>query len=195
MSEEKSTEIVVNTIRPKHRNFCNEYLKDYNAEQAYIRTYPNVKVASARRLASNLLTNINIRAYIAQRIKEREEIVLYDAAYVVEGLKSVYSRCMQAAPVTKFDFLQRREVQVMADDDNGNPVGVYQFDAQNANKALELLGKAKGLFDNKIAPDKPNILADEQYAEMKAIAMERLRIARATKISELMPEIIDHVEI
>jgi len=128
-------------LSDQHIIFCNEYLIDLNGTQAYIRAgySPN----GACQSASALLTNPNIRAYIQNKMDERSKNTMVDANFVIENLKDVANRCRQAAPVMKFNFATQMMEQVC--DENGN--GVWEFDGQSANKALELLGKHLGVFE------------------------------------------------
>ena len=48
----------------KHKRFCEEYLKDFNATAAYLRAGYTCSEESARRLASKLLTNVDIQGYL-----------------------------------------------------------------------------------------------------------------------------------
>jgi hypothetical protein len=54
--------------------------------------------------------------------------------WVLEGLKTVVRRCLQAEPLC---------------DKRGRPTGEYTFQAAGANRALELLGKELGMFIDK----------------------------------------------
>lgn len=58
-------------LSPKHRNFCEEYLKTWNATEAYLAAYPKSSRDAARRNASRLMTNDDIREEIQQRVDEQ----------------------------------------------------------------------------------------------------------------------------
>ena len=63
-------------MKPEHELFCLEYIaKAFNGTKAYLAVYPDSSEESARRSASNLLTNPDIRervrALIQQRIEEK----------------------------------------------------------------------------------------------------------------------------
>lgn len=134
--------LCVMALSDKHEIFCQEYLIDLNATQAYIRA--GYSPDGARHAASRLLTNDNIRARIDELMAERAKMVRIDAAHVVERLKSVAERCMQAEPVMVFNgqFMEHKK------DDAGNHI--YEFDSNGANKALELLGRHVGMFVDKV---------------------------------------------
>ena len=57
-------------LRDKHEQFCREYVIELNATKSYQIVYPDCNYDSARALASQLLTNVNIQA----RVKEFKQI-------------------------------------------------------------------------------------------------------------------------
>lgn len=59
------------TLSPKHRMFCEQYLRLWNATDAYQAAYPKASRETARANGSDLLTNTNIAAEIQRRIDER----------------------------------------------------------------------------------------------------------------------------
>lgn len=69
--------------------FADEYLKSGNATEAYIKAGYNVKGSSARSNASRMLTNANIKSYIAEKQKEIESHKIADAKEVMEFYSSV----------------------------------------------------------------------------------------------------------
>lgn len=55
----------------KQKRFCDEYLIDCNATRAYKTVYQNVKSDEvARKAGSRLLTNVDVKNYIADRMEE-----------------------------------------------------------------------------------------------------------------------------
>jgi phage terminase small subunit len=63
----------VPSISDKHSRFIDEYLIDLNASKAYQRVYVDASPESARRLGSQLLTNVDIREEIKERLKASRE--------------------------------------------------------------------------------------------------------------------------
>lgn len=126
-------------VNDKHELFCNEYMIDLNGTQAYIRSGYSEKGANVN--ACKLIANHNIHARINELMEERSKNILIDAYYVVSSLKDVSERCRQAVPVMIFNgkFMEQKK------DDEGN--GVWEFDSNGANKALELIGKHVGAFE------------------------------------------------
>ncbi len=134
----------------KQNLFITEYLKDFNATQAGIRAGFSPK--SAYSIANDLLKKPEIQNAISQAVNQRQRRTEIDADYVIGNLCEIVDRCMQAAPV-----IIKGEQQT---DENGR--GVWRFDARNAVKALELLGRHLGLFTDKVKAEisAPKTLAD-----------------------------------
>lgn len=120
----------------KQRAFCDEYLIDKNGAQAAIRAGYSEKTAKA--IASENLTKPNVKAFLDEKLSEQSKRTEITADWVLESLKEVVERCMQAEPV-------------MEKDSEGNmvPTGEYKFEHSGANRALELLGKNLKLFTDK----------------------------------------------
>lgn len=119
-------------INPKRAAFVREYLKDHNAAQAAIRAGYSQK--TARQIGSQLLTNLNVRQALAEaeaRIAEKAET---SQAWVLSRLRENVERSMQVVPVY---------------DRDGNETGQYQYEGAVANRALELIGKHRGMFSER----------------------------------------------
>ena len=125
-------------LTDKQRTFVAEYLVDLNATQAAIRAGYSPKTANEQ--AARLLANVNIAAAVAEAQAERATRTEINQDYVLNNLVEVTERCMQKRPVCT---MKGEQVQ----DENGN--GVWSFNAQGANKALELIGRHLGMFTEK----------------------------------------------
>lgn len=132
-------------LNEKQKKFCEEYLIDFNGAQAAIRA--GYSKNSARNIASENLTKPNIQIYLQQLIENRNKETKLTQEQVVADILEVKNRCMQKVPVMKYDKEEKQYLQVI--DENGN--NVWQFDANGANKALDMLMKHTGgyLMDNK----------------------------------------------
>jgi phage terminase small subunit len=111
------------TLNVQQEAFCLEYIVDLNGSKAAIRAGYSEK--TARQIASQLLTKLNIQDRIAELKEERSKRTKIDADWVLTSAKRVFDRCMQDEPV------------ILA----GEPTGEYKFDSSGANKALDLIGK------------------------------------------------------
>jgi phage terminase small subunit len=120
-------------LTPKQKRFCEEYTIDLNGTQAAIRAGYSEKTAYS--IAERLLRNVEVKNYISQLQKKISEELKIDAKYVLSGLKEIYERCMQHEAIK---------------DHEGNETGEYTFQANPANKALELLGKHLKLFTEQV---------------------------------------------
>lgn len=131
-------------LNEKQQRFVAEYLVDSNATKAAIRAGYSAKTAGS--ISHKLLKKAEISAAISAkqtRIIEKAEL---SAEYVLRNLMEIVERCMQRAPV-----LARGENGMeQAVDEEGR--AVWEFNANGANKALELLGKTNGLklFTDKV---------------------------------------------
>lgn len=129
----------------KQKVFAEEYLKDSNATQAAIRAGYSAKTAKVK--GCELYNEPEIKDYIRKLQDDRSNRTGITADYVLAGLKEVAERCLQKAPVMKWDYESKSLVQEQ--DADGNDL--WTFDSSGANKSFELLGKHVGLFekDNK----------------------------------------------
>ena len=121
-------------LTDKQDAFCREYIVDFNATQAAIRSGYSEKTAN--RIASQLLSKLDIQARIAELMEARNKRVDINADWVLINAKRVFDRCMQDEPVT-----DRNGDPVMCKTEAGDLAAAYQFNANGANKALETIGK------------------------------------------------------
>lgn len=142
--------------------FCQQYLVDLNATQAYHRAYPDASLPSCEAAGSRLLGNVRVAARIAELQAARAARLEVTQDWVLRSLVSVAERCMQAEPVRGRD---------------GKPIeGEYQFEHSGANRALELIGKNLGMFKEKLELTMP---PDEAAAEVAALLDTARRRAAA----------------
>ena len=125
-------------LKKRYELFCQEYVVDYNGTQAAIRA--GYKEGSARVTASKMLTNANILARVRELQHEQVERLAVSQDYVVMQLLDTYKRCLEETPVMKFDPELGELVET----------GKYQFDSKGALRALELLGKHLGMYNDKL---------------------------------------------
>ena len=123
-------------LTPKQKRFVSEYLIDLNATQAAIRAGYSKDTAEVQ--GPRLLGNVRVQAAIAEATEQREKRTQITQDYVLNGIKSLVERCIQAEPVR---------------DKEGNGTGEYRFDAFAALKGYELLGKHLKLFTEKSEVD------------------------------------------
>ena len=124
----------------KHEKFCHEYVVDFNATQAALRTGYSQNVNTARTKGSELLTNHDILTRVKELLKEKCDRLCLTADNVLVKAINVHERCTQAYPVMAFNFNTKQM----------EPTGEYQFDSKGALKALEIIARLQGLFDDKL---------------------------------------------
>lgn len=126
-------------LTDRQKEFVRQYLVDLNATKAAIRAGYSERTAS--RIGPQLLGKTWVREAIEKAQAKRAQRVEVTQDYVLSNLVEVVERTMQRAPV-----LDRKGEQVT--DEEGR--AVWTFDAKNANRALELLGKHLGIFTDKV---------------------------------------------
>ena len=116
------------SLTPKQARFVEEYLIDLNATAAAKRAGYSERTAYAQ--GQRLLKNVEIAVAIQKAQEARSERTRIDQDWVIERLVGVYEASMEARPVC---------------DKNGEEKG-FTFNPTAANRALELIGKHKGMF-------------------------------------------------
>ena len=149
-----------NKLNEKQKKFCQEYIIDFNGTQAAIRAGYSKK--SAKAIASENLTKPDIQEYLNELINKRNERLEFSQDDVMRDLIEVKNRCMQKVPVLYYDKQDKMLKQEV--DENGE--GVWKFDAQGANSALDKLARHVGFYeaDNKQQQNKTEInnIVDEK---------------------------------
>jgi phage terminase small subunit len=115
------------------QKFAVEYLVDKNATEAAIRAGYSPLTATVQ--ASRLMTLPYIKEYIQTKLKQLENRTMITAEKVISNIEMVGNRCMKIEPVF---------------DEAGNQIGEFRFDAANALRAQELLGRHLELFTDKV---------------------------------------------
>lgn len=145
-------------LTAKQQRFCDEYLIDLNATQAAIRAGYSEK--NARNIASENLAKPNIREYIDNRLAEKEKALIANQNEVLKYLTATMRREKKESVVVTTS----EERSVYVPDDNGTmrkqtvkkeTPQIVEIPARlsDANKAAELLGKAYGLYTEKVEAD------------------------------------------
>lgn len=126
-------------LTAKQQRFCDEYLIDLNATQAAIRAEYSRK--SARVIGQENLLKPAVRAYIQQRMEEKEKELIADQNEVLKYLTSVIrgqSRSSVVVVENIGDYMsEAREMEKAPDE-------------KERLKAAELLGKAHGIFTDRV---------------------------------------------
>ena len=137
-------------LEEKQKMFCKEYLVDFNGTQAAIRARYSKKTANEQ--ASRLLTKVNVQTYLKQLIEKRNERTNITQDDVVADIIKVKDRCMQNEAVL---------------DKEGNETGIYKFDSNGANKALDMLMKHTGGYETDNKQKAFNISVNREAVEVE----------------------------
>lgn len=139
----------------KQQRFCDEYLIDLNATQAAIRAGYSKKTAAV--IGVENLKKPNIKEYIEKRMAEKEEALIAKQDEVMKYLTSVMRREETESIVVTLS----EETTKYVPDDKGTMrkqtvkkeiPKIVEIPAKlsDSNKAAELLGKAHGIYTEKV---------------------------------------------
>ena len=137
-------------LEEKLKMFCQEYLVDFNGTQAAIKAGYSKKTATEQ--ASRLLTKVNVQEYLTQLIENRNKRTNITQDDVVADIIKVKDRCMQNEAVL---------------DKEGNETGIYKFDSNGANKALDMLMKHTGGYETDNKQKAFNISVNREAVEVE----------------------------
>ena len=137
-------------MNEKQKQFCEEYIIDLNGTQAAIRAGYSKKTANEQ--AAQLLAKLSIKEYIQKIKNERSERVKYSQDELMRDILEVKNRCMQANPVL---------------DKEGNETGIWKFDSNGANKALDMLAKHVGFYETDNKQKAFNISVNREAVEVE----------------------------
>ena len=137
-------------LNEKQKQFCEEYIIDLNGTQAAIRAGYSKK--TARAIANELLTKLDIQEYICELKNKRSERFKYSQDELMRDILEVKNRCLQANPVL---------------DKEGNETGIWKFDSNGANKALDMLAKHVGFYETDNKQKAFNISVNREAVEVE----------------------------
>lgn len=126
----------------KQKRFADEYIISLNGTEAYMKAYPHIKKPeTAAAAASRLLTNVNVKNYIKDRLEEIENKTIAKQEEVLKYLTAV----MRGETLS--------EVVVVEGEGEGYSTARRVDKAPDERerlKAAELLGKRYGLYTDKV---------------------------------------------
>ena len=134
-------------LTAKRKCFVDEWLIDFNGTQAAIRAGYSEKTAAAT--AARLLRNVNIQAEISRRQRDLQKRTEVTQDRVVKELACVAFADASVVCVTDFDNLtedQRAAIQGIKPTNFG-----WEIKLCDKIKALELLGRHIGMFNDKLS--------------------------------------------
>lgn len=139
------------------QRFVELYVQLNNASEAARQAGASARSASVT--STRWLANASIRAKIAELQEDISLQTGVNTLWIVKNLKEVVERCLQKKPVMVFDPVEKAMVQ-KTDEETGE--GVWEFDSNGANKALQLLGMNQGTFERDNEQKKGTIIVEVQ---------------------------------
>jgi len=145
-------------LTAKQQRFCDEYLIDLNATQAAIRAGYSEKTAYS--IGNENLKKPEVKEYIENRMAEKEKELIADQDEVLRYLTAVMRREKTESVVVTLN----KETSKYVPDENGTMrkqtvkeevPQIVKIPAQlrDSNKAAELLGKAYGIYTDRVEAD------------------------------------------
>ena len=149
------------------KRFCDEYLIDLNATRAYKVAYSRCKKDETANVnGSKLLRNAKVQEYISEKMKEREkrteitqDMVIKELAKIAFlDIRKLYTENGQLKNIADMDSetagaissLETLEEYEGYGDDREKIGDTQKVKLLDKTKALELLGRHLGIFNDKI---------------------------------------------
>ncbi len=158
---------MIKELTEKQKQFCNEYLIDFNATRAYKAVYSTCKKdETARTNSSRMLTKANIQKYIQNEIQEiqnnnkvtKQKVIDELAKIAFSDIRKFYndSGALKkikdldddtAGAISSIETFEEYEGKGEDREHIGDTKKIKLFDKKGA---LELLGKHLGIFKDKV---------------------------------------------
>lgn len=166
----------------KQKLFADEYLIDLNATRAYRVAYPSVKKEqTAAQAGSRMLRNVKVAKYISERIEQRKKRTEVTQDRVIQELASIaFAKVTDYVAITNngqtaavgikaTDTLTEEQIRAIAGIKEG--ANGIEIKLNDKEKALELLGRHFGMWNDKLEVNAPAI--DDSIKEMEAYFEQR----------------------
>lgn len=140
------------SLSKKHQEFVNNlFLHKMNGTDAYQETYPKASRESARREASRLLTNVDVKAEIQARLDEQKmgaDEVLAEWAAVARADMSDFVRFYEGVKGFYLDLegANKKGLMKLVKKLKYNALGLPEIELHDKLAALDRLGKHHGLL-------------------------------------------------
>lgn len=157
-------------LTQKQRLFADEYIKSGNATDAYVKAGYKCSRSTARRNGNRLLTNADIKLYIANRTAEIESHKIADAKEVLQ----YYTRVLRA-----------EETEKVVDVVNGGLIESPPTIKERTAAAKELM-KRYPLSDPIVKEQLRKTKADADLTEEKVKAARQLTNSDNVKLNQLL---------
>lgn len=164
-------------MTPKQQRFVEEYLIDLCATQAAIRAGYSQRTAYSQ--GQRLLKNVEVHSAIAARTEERSERTQINADMVLHGILHNIRRCEQGEVVRN-----ARGEPMTVETPDGDLAVAYRYDASNALKGYELLGRHLKLFTDRREHERKG----EEVRRVRRITEDMDPVEAARVYRELLSE-------
>lgn len=146
------------TLTVKQEKFVQGLFTGLSQREAYKQAYDCKRMADKTidEVSCKLSKSYKVATRLEELQNELKERNIVSVEWVLNNLKEVAERCMQAEPV------------LIRDGDSWIESGEYQFAHSGANKSLELIGKHLGMFTDKIEVGNK----DNKPFEIKDVSLE-----------------------
>lgn len=135
---------------PKHERFAQELARGATQAQAYTDAGYNASLATARSCAHKLFKKADIQARIDELLAEQRQIESGATQRAIDALAIDRAWVMERLVLNAERALQQVEVR----GPDGEPLGEFRYEGSVANKALELLGREIGMYQDR-RPQQP----------------------------------------
>jgi phage terminase small subunit len=153
----------------RHELWANHYVQCFAKAEAAINAglVPPDKLSGAKDVAHKICRRPEVKKRVRVILAERVSEIGISEEWVIVQLATVVERAM--ASVEKRDR-------------DGNPLGVYEFDGRNANRALELIGNHLGMFKKDDSVKAGQVVINLDFGEQEH---KKVQITRAPINGEL----------
>ena len=145
-------------LTAKQKRFCDEYLVCLNATQAAMKA--GYSKTSARQIAQENMSKPYIQEYIKKRMKEKDKQLIADSNEVMQYLTAVMRRektehIVVTVKESKAVWNKGEDGKMRKDVVNKEVPRIVEIPAmlKDSNKAAELLGRAHGLYTDRLEGD------------------------------------------
>lgn len=171
---------VINTsgLAPDRHSFCHYLIADpqMDGKTAYLKVNPEVKHKTAANMANRWINEPTVREYLGKLMETRQKRMEMDEDWVMQQLREIYDRCMEAVPVY--------DNSTVSVDEDGDPIPkdpvFFKFDSGGAIKSIELMGKHMRMFSDKVDVSQLNVVMNMNFGgERPPIEGEFKRVGKS----------------
>lgn len=180
----------VKKLNKRHKRFCDEYLKDFNATRAYKAIYPTAKDTTAATNGGKLLRNAQVSRYLASKLKRAD---IESVASLNDVLRAITDIALKKPRKTVFRQVDNTKDKNDSDYVLEDTTTIMQPSDKSQLKALEFLARYYNIFMNVETPELTKAKTDKAKAEAK-MAQLQAKAMQKTDVSDDSVIIVDDIE-